>query len=182
MKKLVPISLLILFAFSLSTCLKSTKETLPPITMEGKNVVACYINGELYIYEGEYVGGWSSKGNWAKYIIDFNSLTINSKANEPLKASIWLKIRPIEGQLVYELNQFERSIASVRLWVDDHTFADSEYKTNAEYKGHLELLKFRHGEADGNNFVAGTFSFDAIDSRGDVIEVREGRFDIAFNQ
>jgi len=182
MKKLIQICLLLFFAFTLSTCLKTKKDVLPPITMEGKNVVACYINGELYISEGEYRKGWDPIGNQAFFIPSFNLIELNSKAKNPLKSSIWITFRPLEGKLVYELNQFENSSASVVLQVDGHIFADSEYQTRAEHKGHLELLKFRHGEPVGVNFVAGTFSFDAVDTRGDVIEVREGRFDIAFDQ
>lgn len=157
---------------------------LPPITMEGSNVVACYINGKMYILEGkdESVGFSFGpiRGNRVRYNVSSSSVRITSRKPKPDEVDLTITFKLEEGKYIYELNELGSSSARITVGIDNNIFTEPEYKTNAQYKGHVELLMFRHGEPNGINFVAGTFAFDAINAEGDVIEVREGRFDISF--
>jgi len=183
MKKLVQISLLLFFAFTLCTCLKVKEPeplTLPPITMEGKNTMGCIINGELFTVSGKQLrGGWDHRGTHANFVSN-SYITLSAKQEKTFQAKVYIRVKINEDQSIYELNNKELSVGMVRMWVDDHIFADIQFSTNNEHKGHLEVLKLERNLETGEGFVSGLFEFDAIDSRGDVIEVREGRFDMSF--
>jgi len=70
-------------------------------------------------------------------------------------------------------------VGIVYMPAENYVFASSRYTTTSVYKGRVEILKFVNNYNTGERFVSGLFEFDAIDSRGDVIEVREGRFDMS---
>ncbi|CAN5220698.1 hypothetical protein BH23BAC2_BH23BAC2_12240 [soil metagenome] len=52
-----------------------------------------------------------------------------------------------------------------------------EFQTNSEFSGEIKFTKFD----DINGIVSGTFWFDAINEEGEVVEIREGRFDMKYN-
>jgi hypothetical protein len=49
------------------------------------------------------------------------------------------------------------------------------YSTNNKYSGEVEFTKYENG------IVSGTFWFDAVNDTGEVVEIREGRFDMKYN-
>jgi len=183
MKKLVQISLLLFFACTLCTCFKVKEPeplTLPPITMEGKNTMGCIINGEVFTVSGKS-SGWPYYGTSALYASNSNPpyIFIMSKQRSP-EIEVSIKLGLYEGQNVYELNKQEKSVGIVYMPAENYVFANSRYTTTSEYKGRVEILKLVNDYETGEGFVSGLFEFDAIDSRGEVIEVREGRFDLSF--
>lgn len=52
------------------------------------------------------------------------------------------------------------------------------YTTTPEVTGELTIIKLDFE----NNIVSGTFWFDAINDDGEIVEIREGRFDMRFTQ
>jgi len=50
------------------------------------------------------------------------------------------------------------------------------YTTNNDFKGELVITFFDSEK----NIISGTFWFDAVNSEGEVIEVRDGRFDMKY--
>ncbi len=188
MKSIIFYPALLLISILFTTCLKMREEgpTLPPVTMEGKNTMGCIINGEVFTVSGK-TSGWPYYGTYALYISGSSSgvhppeIFIKAKQRSP-EVSVSVNLGLYEGQNVYELNKKELSVGKVRMWVDDHIFADTHFTTNNEYKGWVEILKFVFDYETGEGIVSGLFEFDAIDSRGEVIEVREGRFDLSFGR
>jgi len=186
MKQVIWIFLICVFSISLNSCLKTKKDVLPPITMEGKNTMGCIINGELFTVSGKQLrGGWSHNGTHAGYYSGSSSgvhppyIYVRAKQPSP-KIQVYIKLALFEGQNVYELNKQEKSVGIVHMPADNYVFASSEYTTTSEFKGRVEILKLERNLETGEGFVSGLFEFDAIDSRGEVIEVREGRFDLSF--
>ena len=54
----------------------------------------------------------------------------------------------------------------------------TEYLTNDQIIGELNLKKFDLI----NQIASGTFWFDAVNSNGQKVEIREGRFDVKFTR
>ena len=52
----------------------------------------------------------------------------------------------------------------------------TEYLTTSSIKGELKITKFD----ELNRIVSGTFWFDATNSDGEKVQVREGRFDMNY--
>ena len=52
----------------------------------------------------------------------------------------------------------------------------TDYKTNNIYQGKLEIL---HHDVE-NYIIGGTFEFDAINEKGEIVEIREGEFDLTY--
>jgi len=176
---------LFLFSILFVTCKKVNEPeplSLPPITMEGKNTMGCIINGELFTVSGKQLrGGWSHNGTHSFYASNSTPpyIFFSAKQEAP-KIKILIVLELFEGKSVYELNNKEKSVGIVYMPANNYMFASSEYTTTSEYKGRVEILKLVNNYETGEGFVSGLFEFDAIDSRGDVIEVREGRFDLSF--
>lgn len=55
---------------------------------------------------------------------------------------------------------------------------DNFFKTSSAKSGEIHFTRF-----DEVNFIAsGTFWFDAVNAKGEIVEVREGRFDVTFTR
>ena len=54
----------------------------------------------------------------------------------------------------------------------------NQYSTTPQVVGEMTITKLDFE----NNIVSGTFWFDAINDEGEIVEVREGRFDMQFSQ
>lgn len=52
------------------------------------------------------------------------------------------------------------------------------YNTTPEVMGEMTITKLDFED----NIVSGTFWFDAVNNEGDMVEIREGRFDMRFTQ
>lgn len=185
MKNMLNCTLLCMSMILFTTCFKVLKPdeepTLPPITMEGKNTMGCTINGEIFTVSGKQIrGSWLYKGTYAIYQLNITTFYVIGKQNKPNQMGVTINLQVNEDQTIYELNNKELSVGYVRMWVDDHIFADTHFSTNNEFKGRVEILKLEYDKVLKEGFVAGLFEFDAIDSRGEVIQVREGRFDLSF--
>src|SRR5690606_35013194 len=55
---------------------------------------------------------------------------------------------------------------------------DEHYNTTPEVTGEMTITKLDFE----NNIVSGTFWFDAVNGNGEIVEIREGRFDMRFTQ
>ncbi|MEX0966904.1 MAG: hypothetical protein WD077_06675 [Bacteroidia bacterium] len=174
------IALLTLFLATLvSGCKKEPpKPQLPPYTQEGKNIFACKISGEVFIAEGVMDNNpMSPKGVDYYWILSGSDTLIYINANEekPLKASISLKFIFESLNFAKELNQYEKSVGYFYIPVENYVLAESKYSTNEDHKGWVTVKYFQ------NNILAGTFEFTAIDDRGEIIHITEGRFDLSTN-
>ncbi len=150
-------------------------DQLPAATQTGAGTFGCLVNGEPFIdnsgsfncfyqfVDGEYnfgINGLDNVGN-------LTSLNI-STYDKSLE----------EGQ-TYQLIQDDIGNAWAGGYFDtDNSFGEF-VTTNQENSGTLKINKF-----DFTNFIiSGTFSFDLLDPyTGNIIQIREGRFDSHFSQ
>ncbi|MEX0966905.1 MAG: hypothetical protein WD077_06680 [Bacteroidia bacterium] len=170
------IALLTLFLATLiNGCKKDLPEPqLPPYTQEGKNIFACKINGEVFVAEGVMdKNTMSPKGTDNNYMVWGNDTIVEIRAVEkkPTEASVSVDFVYTLIKDTFELNQKENSVARISIPVENYVFAESIFKTTDEHKGWVQVKYFQ------NNILAGTFEFTAIDDRGEIIHVTDGRFD-----
>ncbi len=159
---------------TLSSCSKDdNKQALPPATQTGAGTFACYVNGHAFIdtsgnfncfyqfIDGEYffgIGGEDENHNV------FDQIILSSNASE------------IEQGVEYiltcnEPNNYYGEVAFTGQLLDATTC-----NTNL---GMMTITKLDFT----NNIVSGTFTFDIIHPyTGEIIEIRDGRFDTLFTQ
>lgn len=170
------IALLLFSIFLLFSCKNDddNQEALPPATQTGAGTFACYVNGTSYIdasggyfncfyqlVDGEYYFGIG--GEDEDHDI-FRQVILSSNASE------------IEENMQYTLtcntnNNYYGEVAFTGLLLDATT-------CNTDY-GTLTITKLDFE----NHIVSGVFEFDIIHpTTGEIIEIRDGRFDTLFTQ
>ena len=73
----------------------------------------------------------------------------------------------------YINNQFNADYSEI-----PNNLVFNEFFTNDNFKGELIITKFDQV----NQIISGTFWFDAVNNKGEKVEVRDGRFDMTYNK
>lgn len=176
MKKLI---LLFTILLTLSGCNSdddNNTETLPPATQTGAGTFACKINGQSFI---------DTSGGYFNCFYQFNNgeyyFGIQGLDEVGMVTSINLGTTEktiMEGET---LNLIEN--ISGNAWAGNRFLMDinsSEFSnTNQTHTGELTITKLDFT----NNIVSGTFWFDVENPfTGEIVEIRDGRFDTLFTQ
>ena len=154
---------------------KKSKE-LPPVTHTGENVFACKVNGELMV----------AKENTSDVIGNFGIKFSHARAN----GLIYIEGSCTSPQYDIELSfGYQDTLGTYPLVMNYpfYTFfwdysksatpnATNQYQTDSAHIGYINISYY-----DGT-VIAGTFAFDAINRKGDVVHVTNGRFDITKQQ
>ena len=163
--------LLLPFFLFFIACKEENKVQLPPATQEGKGVLGCLVNGEIFVAQGGFFGG-----------VDDLSISV-SRNQLGLGCSAYGDDTEVDGNLNIYLSQnfdvysdktfplISDSRQTGRFLAENGT----EYRTGQDkYEGEFTITKLD----TVNYIIAGTFWFDAVSDNGEVVEIREGRFDI----
>ena len=164
----------------LSSCDKdgqifASKDKLPPETQTGDNTVGCLVNGKVFLPHAE---GINPEVNCFYQLVEkeffFNMTFIDYRGITPKGVSIQTRHINLEVGKTYELN---KNI------IDDGDFiggggnydigASNRYFTNSIKTGELKITRVDLS----HSIISGTFWFDAVNSAGEKVEIREGRFD-----
>jgi hypothetical protein len=152
---------------------KTELEKLPPATQNGANTAGCLVNGKAFLPKGFIPGdnplGYQDGLNFA--------LSIGERKNDIIKSVfVFSSNQTLEVGIIYQLGENNNngnskygvySIDAVPPPSPDY------YTTNNIIVGELKITHH-----DFNNAIlSGTFWFDAVNSNGEKVEVREGRFD-----
>lgn len=179
MKKLI---LLLLTTFTLCCCNKddnpfSSSDQLPAETQTGANTVGCLVNGEVYLPSQS---GINSPVN-CFYQLDngefFFSLAFADDKNHGPEVSVGTSKINLQVGQTYILNKNP---------VDngDYTGGGGAYRLNSLNKYYTNTLKT--GELKitrldlSNSIISGTFWFNAVNSAGETVQIRSGRFDMHY--
>lgn len=172
--------LFILTIFALNSCSnnddkpkpKTELEKLPPATQTGANTAGCLVNGVAFLPKG-YIPGtnplsYQDDLNFVLFIGERNNDIINSLGIFSLNKHL------TEGLIIpLKLNLNDSSQTYAYGTYVDFTNATGDHNTTDIIVGELKITHH-----DFNNAIlSGTFWFDAVNSNGGIIEVREGRFD-----
>lgn len=151
-------------------------DQLPPATQTGENTFGCLVNGEAFKPKGNPLGGpilqayyqFVDGGYWF-------GLTVKNNEKDILRGlAIHTTKREIhEGEtLILEIQAEGNASAHFSLGG-----GGVKYVTTETITGELTITRFDQI----NNIVSGTFWFDAINEAGEIVQVREGRFDMQFS-
>jgi hypothetical protein len=173
--------LLLLTAFTLCCCSKdndkpkSELEKLPPATQTGANKAGCLVDGKAFIPKGNFPGGAALICNYTDGL-NF-SLSINENINNNIKtigvASLNQNLNDNIGT-TFQLSEFGANSKFGEYNINSVASPDPNYfKTTSTIVGELVITNHNFSQA----ILSGTFWFDAINSEGKIVKVREGRFD-----
>ena len=149
---------------------------LPPATQTGANTAGCLVNGQVFIPQG-----YSQTGNLTcNYIneLDFG-LNISEIINGRIKIiNVVSNNINITNNLNVDLplTIFVNNSKYGQFTILNPDFTQERYITTATVTGNLRITYY----SASNSIISGTFWFDAADSNGVKIEVREGRFDMRY--
>ncbi|MGB7786039.1 MAG: DUF6252 family protein [Salinimicrobium sp.] len=149
-------------------------DCLPPITQKGANTAGCLVNGKVLVPGGQGI----NTGSVLKAIYNYSSdndsvfgLSIRDLTSGGSKMML-ISIRNrelVEGE-IYELtNEESNSFGS-------YINGLNGFVTNEGNRGELTISRI-----DTERHIAsGTFWFDAVDDEGEIVKIRNGRFDVQY--
>ena len=160
-------------------CTIEQSKELPPATQEGKNTFGCLVNGE--VLEASGGGIFSSPiGVSVNYPYSFGARAggIMQLCNDSDDYShLYLVIEDSIDFLQQHIYNLKRSSFGNPTNYNGYvSLCDINYETFGEKSGELTITKLDTTE----KIIAGTFWFDAQSEDEDIIEIREGRFDITY--
>ena len=142
---------------------------LPALSQEGKQYLACLVNGELFL--SNLSGGWGNNNKPVAGIFYDSILFIYGADYESMKgAFLGLSQLYIKGKKTYTLDYKN---FNYRTWFTDNSpLGGNQYKLLESEPHQMEI----HYEDE--NIIAGTFFFSAVSELGDTVRITDGRFDL----
>lgn len=174
--------LLLAAALTLSCCNKDDDnkatnpvDQLPPATQTGANTAGCLVNGQVFLPKGYFSAGTLN----CNYTDGLNfDIRISEKINDNIRSLYVFNYNQqlIEGQ-VYILKE-DSSTTGFGIYVLNSVASPNPnyYSTTSTITGELKITNHDFDNA----ILSGTFWFDAINSEGVKVQVREGRFDMHY--
>jgi len=173
------IFLLLFITAFLSGC--NSDDSMPAATQTGAETFACYVNGKPFInrlgseldcfyglIDGEYY-----------FIIHGTDERYSYTTSGPWSIALGTTKKTIsEGEVLELLEMSDGNAWGEGFFVPKTSSSKSSF-TSAEYTGELTITKLDFE----NQIVSGTFWFNLINPHtGELVEIREGRFDALFKQ
>jgi len=174
---------ILLFVILLSTnsCSKQDEcdnslDCLPLATQTGANTAGCLINEKIFLPGGESLNSGSALHSQyliyeGKYI--FSLTIINFKDNIHL---VQIGARDVEliKNKTYKITMKSESTVSGKYTIGGGLI--DGFSTNNETNGELTITNVDIP----NRIISGTFWFDASNAEGEIVQIREGRFDVRY--
>lgn len=166
--------LLLPFSCSKQDECENPVDCLPPPTQTGANTAGCLVNGEVFLPGGRSIGSGSVLK--AQYVFDDGryifGVSINNLRDGNKMVMIESKNDELEEGETYIMNQYS-DISTTGFYLNGST----GYSTTDEVTGEFTISKFD----ESRRILSGTFWFDAINNEGEIVQIREGRFDVRYN-
>ncbi|MCB7480246.1 DUF6252 family protein [Christiangramia sediminis] len=156
-----------------STDCDNPVDCLPEMTQTGANTAGCLVNGKILTPGGQSLNSGSVlKAQYNFYQGSYLfGLSIRNRGEKNRMLNIEIRNQKLIAGETYSLqNNSSSSFASYRNGIL------GGYITNNERTGEI-YISFIDSE---RNIISGTFHFDAENNEGEVIEVRQGRFDVKY--
>ncbi|CAN5282363.1 hypothetical protein BH23BAC2_BH23BAC2_26830 [soil metagenome] len=180
MKTPINLLLLILF-FSFNSCSKQDDcdnpvDCLPPATQTGANTAGCLVNGEVFLPGGKSLGSGSVLK--AQYVFHNGSyifgVSIRNRNGQNRMIQIESRNNKLEEGGKYFLKQ-NTDTTSSGLYLLGGGLVDAFITTN-QISGEFKITHLD----ETSRIISGTFWFDAVNNEGEIVQVREGRFDVRY--
>jgi len=154
---------------------KNPVSQLPPPTQTGENTLGCLVNGEVFLPKGTSLAG--PVLDCVYQYVDggyYFGLQGNRRVNGILQA-IGVGTRRLqinEGEIYQLLENLDGNANGAWYYPAEMAIL----YTSETHSGELEITKLDESE----NIVSGTFWYDLQLPDGEIVEVREGRFDMQY--
>jgi hypothetical protein len=160
---------------------------LPEETHKGRNIMACYVNGENWIAKNGFWPGTShtstSWGGTTSYspsvVITDNYFKIYGVGKKEYQGAISLYIQKpsFSGVGVYSLSPHNYSLSGANIKIYNratYTIRGNDFHTDSIRMGEVNIKYYEEGK-----LCSGTFNFEAINQKGEIVKITDGRFDIS---
>ena len=180
MKKLLLIFAIAFLFFGCDKDMFQGSDQLPDATQIGAKTVGCLVNGKVLIPHKEGIGSpvncfYQNDENGDYY---FTMAFSDMRGTGNLSTSVQTYKIILNSDNSYQLDKNTNNGSDFTGGCGSYlTSVDNIYKTNEIYKGELKVTKFDLTKG----IISGTFWFDAVNDKGEKVEIREGRFDWGFN-
>ena len=185
-----PYFLFLLLSLLLTMGMKCKKDetgiaALPPATQEGKNTFGCLVNGEAFTPKGSNLGG-PVLSSFYQYLNSptaqgfFFNVSCNRRESE-ISRSVSINGNNViikEGTTYILKNYPNKDEINGSYAIVSGSGNINQFVTIQTSTGELFISKFD----ETKQIVSGTFWFDAVNEKGEKVEVREGRFDVKYVQ
>ena len=172
--KILKLSIIILL-FSLigAGCEKENEELqLPPITQSGAGTLGCLVNGEIFVAKnwmfGPAIGASNNQWEDRRWVI--NGVGDNHTVVLEICRDLVIK-----GEAILK-GPFEESCSNSMIYFSSYPSLTASFQTSDKNVGKVFISRFD----TTNRIISGTFYFDAVNSSGEKVEIRDGRFDVKF--
>ena len=180
MKKAVykPVIVLLFALFIGNSCSKDNIapiDKLPQATQTGENTAGCLVNGKAFLPKGSALSG-PVLSAFYQFVDGSYHLGFGFKNNEQDHLrDIYIYVNEqLSENSVYILKTSE-STNSYGEYAIGGGLVDL-FETSDEITGELTITKLD----PAHSIISGTFWFDAVNEAGEVVEIREGRFDMQY--
>ena len=183
MKNLI---LILLTTLTLSCCDKDDNKSssqLPAATTTGANTAGCLVNGQVFLRKGNSQFGPTLSCFYQQDQDGYHlGLSIVEKGSNENK-SVNISANPLQliENATYTLAQQTNNGSSYisnfgEFWITSNIVNAIQYTTTATVTGELKITKLDTQQ----KIISGTFWYDAINSGGEKVQVRDGRFDMRY--
>lgn len=147
---------------------------LPPITQTGEGTFACRIDGEIWIAKNRLFGSpiGASNNQWEdkRWVIG-GSAESSGISIQVCKDSVLIGESTLKGSF-----EIEGNCSNGMIYMEGYTPQTASFQTSLKDTGKIYISRFD----TINRIISGTFYFDAVNSLGEKVEIRDGRFDVKF--
>ena len=164
---------------------KKTKpaiDQLPPETQTGAGTFGCLIHGKVFKPKGEPFAGSVSSASYQYLNSELSKgyfFSVNAKnSNSNGLTLVYVNTDSLsiqQGQTIV-LEKFGKKGSASAGYYIGMISTSTEYLTTLSVTGELKITKFDETQ----RIVSGTFWFDAVNDKGEKVQVREGRFDMHY--
>jgi hypothetical protein len=181
MKHLRIFSVISLFIVLVSgNCKKNNSdpiEELPPETQTGANTFGCLIDGKIFLPKGNPLAGPIKKASYQLVNGKYSLLISGSNTSSNITKGVGMQ----GDSIIISTGTFELVEYNVKgklsgSYAEFESGNINDYFTNNINRGQLTITKFD----TVNQIISGRFWFDAKNSNGQIVQVREGRFDMPY--
>jgi hypothetical protein len=180
-------TLLLLFTtFALSCCNKDDDqpktelEKLPPATQTGANTAGCLVNGVAFLPKGYVVTGnlFCNYIDGEDFVLAISDRTMQGSSDIMRVVSFGSQNQNLHDNVgtIFQLgqnNNDDNSKYGNYIIYNNDNSSEINYETTSLVRGEFKITYHNYNNA----ILSGTFWFDAINSNGEIVKVREGRFD-----
>jgi hypothetical protein len=180
MKKIL---LLLTLTLTLSCCNKddnpfSSKDQLPAETQTGANSVGCLVNGEVFLPHSQGLNQGVNcfyqleNGEFFFNITcaDFRGIIPKGVCVETRRVNLQVGQTYILNKNIIDNGDFQGGGGNYDIG------ASNRYFTNTLKTGELKITRLDLS----NSIISGTFWFDAVNTAGETVQIRSGRFDMNY--